>query len=88
MNVQSIPSVMDGLKPVQRKVLYACFKRNLTSEIKVAQLAGYDFSCIIMFHIVPMLFHVFHVISHASCFNMLSYVWHRHVSSYPTHIIC
>ena len=40
-NIRSIPSVADGLKPGQRKVLYACFKRNLTSDIKVAQLAGY-----------------------------------------------
>ncbi|CAM9541923.1 unnamed protein product [Chrysoparadoxa australica] len=40
-NVRSIPSSIDGLKPSQRKVLYACFKRNLTNEIKVAQLAGY-----------------------------------------------
>ena len=40
-NVRSIPSVIDGFKPSQRKVLYACFKRNLKSEIKVAQLAGY-----------------------------------------------
>jgi DNA gyrase/topoisomerase IV, subunit A len=31
---------MDGLKPSQRKVLFACFKRNLRQEIKVAQLAG------------------------------------------------
>jgi DNA topoisomerase-2 len=31
----------DGLKPSQRKILYCCFKRNLTKEIKVAQLAGY-----------------------------------------------
>jgi DNA topoisomerase-2 len=38
---RSIPSVLDGLKPSQRKVLFACFKRNLTNEIKVAQLAGY-----------------------------------------------
>lgn len=38
---RSIPSVVDGLKPSQRKILYSCFKRNLTSEIKVAQLAGY-----------------------------------------------
>jgi DNA topoisomerase-2 len=29
------------LKPSQRKVLYACFKRKLKSEIKVAQLSGY-----------------------------------------------
>lgn len=41
-NSRSIPSVIDGLKPSQRKVLYCCFKRNLTkSEIKVVQLAGY-----------------------------------------------
>lgn len=40
-NIRSIPSVMDGFKPSQRKVLFSCFKRNLRSEIKVAQLAGY-----------------------------------------------
>jgi DNA topoisomerase II len=40
-NIRSIPSAIDGLKPSQRKVLYACFKRNLKSEIKVAQLSGY-----------------------------------------------
>jgi DNA topoisomerase-2 len=32
---------MDGLKTSQRKILYAAFKRNLTSEIRVAQFAGY-----------------------------------------------
>lgn len=40
-NERSIPHFMDGLKPSQRKVLFACFKRNLRQEIKVAQLAGY-----------------------------------------------
>ena len=40
-SVRSIPSMVDGLKPSQRKVLFACLKRNLTREIKVAQLAGY-----------------------------------------------
>jgi DNA topoisomerase II len=40
-NVRSIPNALDGLKPSQRKVLYACFKRKLTTEIKVAQLSGY-----------------------------------------------
>lgn len=40
-NIRSIPSLVDGLKPSQRKVLYACFKRNLTSDVKVAQLVGY-----------------------------------------------
>ena len=38
---RSIPSMVDGLKPGQRKIMYACFKRNLRSDIKVAQLAGY-----------------------------------------------
>jgi DNA topoisomerase II len=40
-NIRSIPSVIDGLKPSQRKVLFACFKRKLKTEIKVAQLTGY-----------------------------------------------
>ena len=40
-NVRSIPSLVDGLKPSQRKIIYACIKRNLYSEIKVSQLAGY-----------------------------------------------
>lgn len=39
-NERSIPSVVDGLKPGQRKVLFTCFKRNDRKEIKVAQLAG------------------------------------------------
>lgn len=38
---RSIPNVMDGLKTSQRKILYAAFKRNLASEIRVAQFAGY-----------------------------------------------
>jgi DNA topoisomerase II len=40
-NIRSLPHIMDGLKPSQRKILYGCFKRNLRSEIRVAQLAGY-----------------------------------------------
>ncbi|KAI0870975.1 DNA topoisomerase [Hypoxylon argillaceum] len=40
-NMRSIPSVIDGLKPGQRKVIYACFKRNLTKDKKVIELAGY-----------------------------------------------
>ncbi|KAG5859844.1 DNA topoisomerase II [Encephalitozoon hellem] len=40
-NIRSIPSLVDGLKPGQRKVMFSCFKRNLRSEIKVAQLVGY-----------------------------------------------
>eukprot|EP00803_Ostreobium_quekettii_P008948 evm.model.scf_153.13 EVM.evm.TU.scf_153.13 scf_153:119338-130787(-) len=38
---RSIPSMVDGLKPGQRKILYCCFKRNLQNDIKVAQLSGY-----------------------------------------------
>ena len=38
---RSIPSVMDGLKTSQRKILFGALKRNLTTKIKVAQLAGY-----------------------------------------------
>jgi DNA topoisomerase II len=38
---RSIPHVADGLKPSQRKVIYACLKKGLTSDMKVAQLAGY-----------------------------------------------
>jgi DNA topoisomerase-2 len=40
-NLRSIPSVIDGLKPGQRKVMYACFQRNLTKDMKVVELAGY-----------------------------------------------
>jgi len=40
-NLRSLPNIVDGLKESQRKVLFACFKRNLTKEIKVAQLSGY-----------------------------------------------
>ena len=38
---RAIPCMMDGLKVSQRKILYAAFKRNLTTEIRVAQFAGY-----------------------------------------------
>lgn len=40
-NIRSIPHLMDGFKPSQRKILYSCLKRNLREEIRVAQLAGY-----------------------------------------------
>ena len=38
---RSIPNLMDGLKTSLRKILFAAFKKNLTSEIKVAQFTGY-----------------------------------------------
>lgn len=40
-NIRSLPAMLDGLKPSQRKILWAALKRNLTTEIKVAQMAGY-----------------------------------------------
>ncbi|XP_071449060.1 DNA topoisomerase 2-alpha [Hetaerina americana] len=39
-NERSLPCLVDGLKPGQRKVVFTCFKRNDKREIKVAQLAG------------------------------------------------
>lgn len=39
--VRTLPSCFDGLKESQRKVLYAAFKRNLNTDIKVAQFGGY-----------------------------------------------
>ncbi|CAG9332775.1 unnamed protein product [Blepharisma stoltei] len=40
-NIRSIPSIVDGLKPGQRKIIFSCFKRKLKADIKVAQLSGY-----------------------------------------------
>ena len=40
-NDRSIPNIMDGLKISLRKILYSAFKKNLNSEIKVAQFSGY-----------------------------------------------
>lgn len=39
-NERSIPCIVDGLKTSLRKILFTVFKRNLTKEIKVAQLSG------------------------------------------------
>jgi len=38
---RSIPNLIDGLKISLRKILYCAFKKNLTTEIKVAQFTGY-----------------------------------------------
>ena len=38
---RSIPNMMDGFKPSQRKVMYGCIKKGLYSDMKVAQLSGY-----------------------------------------------
>ena len=48
--VRSIPSMIDGLKPSQRKVLYGCLRRNLTKEIKVVQLSGYISETVLYHH--------------------------------------
>ncbi len=40
-NIRSLPSLIDGLKPSQRKILFGCLKRGLSTEVRVAQLAGY-----------------------------------------------
>jgi DNA topoisomerase II len=39
-NVISIPDVMDGLKVSQRKILYSALKKNLKTEVKVAQFGA------------------------------------------------
>ena len=39
-NIRSIPSIIDGFKPSQRKVIYACLKKNLVNEMKIDQLSG------------------------------------------------
>ncbi|KAJ1961864.1 DNA topoisomerase 2 [Dipsacomyces acuminosporus] len=39
-NGRSIPSVVDGLKPGQRKILWTSFMANLKNEIKVVSLQG------------------------------------------------
>jgi hypothetical protein len=38
---RSIPNLVDGLKISLRKILYSAFKKNLKTEIKVAQFSGY-----------------------------------------------
>lgn len=35
---RSIPSMVDGLKPGQRKILFSCFKKKLKSDIKASIL--------------------------------------------------
>ena len=41
-NIRSIPSICDGLKPSQRKILYTVIKKNIkkSNNIKVSQLAN------------------------------------------------
>ena len=35
---RSIPSMVDGLKPGQRKILFCCFKRNIRKDVKAGSL--------------------------------------------------
>lgn len=39
-NTRSIPSICDGLKPSQRKIMYYMLKHNIQESQKVAQLSG------------------------------------------------
>lgn len=39
-NNRMIPNIMDGFKPVQRKILYIFHKENIKGEIKVTSLTG------------------------------------------------
>jgi len=39
-NLRSIPNLIDGLKPSQRKILYTLFKKNYKDQIKVSSFAG------------------------------------------------
>ncbi|KAJ9671211.1 hypothetical protein PVL29_027276 [Vitis rotundifolia] len=38
---RSIPSMVDGLKPGQRKILFCSFKRSFVKEATIAQFSGY-----------------------------------------------
>lgn len=40
-NLRSIPDIIDGLKPSQRKVLFAAFQKKLKNDIKVSQFCGF-----------------------------------------------
>lgn len=48
-NIRSIPSVADGLKPGQRKVIWGCFKRKLKNEIKARSLVCADRHTVLTF---------------------------------------
>jgi DNA topoisomerase-2 len=37
---RAIPSIVDGLKPSQRKILYGAFKKQQWKEIRVDQFSG------------------------------------------------
>ncbi len=39
-NLRSIPHVVDGMKPSERKILYTCLMKNMTTDVKVSELSG------------------------------------------------
>ncbi len=43
-NIRSIPNVVDGFKPSQRKVLFGAFKKKCVKEVKVVPLTSYVIS--------------------------------------------
>ena len=42
---RSIPSMVDGLKPGQRKIMFCCFKRNIRKDVKVCSCSLFPCSC-------------------------------------------
>lgn len=38
---RSIPSLVDGLKPSQRKILFCAFEKNLVEDVLVSKFSGY-----------------------------------------------
>ena len=44
-NRRNIPSVVDGLKLVQRKILYCCLKLNLTMDIQIVTVCTHVKMC-------------------------------------------
>ena len=63
-NRRSIPSVIDGLKTSQRKILYCAFKKKLTHEIRVAQF-------------VDMFRNMEDIIMVKQVYKVLQLIWHR-----------
>ena len=39
-NERSIPNIMDGLKPSQRKIMYTVFNKTFKKDVKVSELSG------------------------------------------------
>lgn len=39
-NIRSIPSIVDGFKPSQRKIMYTMFKNNYKEKVKVGNFSG------------------------------------------------